>query len=113
MLCNRSIASAKTHVANLAFAKVFEHAVGPITIGISMFKPLFACDDNHQRMLRRRYDSTLLLSAKARVNIGTPIVDTAGFKSVGHGRRSLIRANAAIAAPSMSVPHPRGSQGGQ
>jgi hypothetical protein len=46
MLCNRSIASA--HVANLAFAKVFEHAVGPITVCISMFKPLFACDDNHE-----------------------------------------------------------------
>src|SRR5262249_31781057 len=98
MLCDRSIASAKPHVANLTFAKVFEHAVGPITVCISMFKPLFACDDNHYRMLRRRYDPPLLLSAKARVNIGTPIVNAAGFKSVGHGRRSLIRANVAIAA---------------
>jgi hypothetical protein len=35
-------------------------------------------------MLRRRYDSPLLLAAKARVNVEPPIVDAANFKSPVH-----------------------------
>jgi hypothetical protein len=35
VLSDRSIASAKPHVANLPFAEVFEHAIGPVTVRIS------------------------------------------------------------------------------
>jgi hypothetical protein len=80
MLCNRSIASAKTHVANLTFAKVFEHAVSPVAVRIPVFKSLFACDDDHHRVLRGRYDPSLLLAAKARMNVGPSIVNAANSK---------------------------------
>jgi hypothetical protein len=84
MLCNRSVASAKPHIANLVFAEVFENAVSPVAVRIPMFKSLFACDDNYDRVLRRRYDSSLLLATKARVNVDPPIVNAANFKSPGH-----------------------------
>jgi hypothetical protein len=49
-----------------------------------MFKSLFACDDNHDRLLCRRYDSSLLLATKAPVNVDPPIVNAANLKSPGH-----------------------------
>ena len=48
--CYSSIASAKPHIANLAFAEVFENAVSPVAVRIPMFKSLFACDDNYHRL---------------------------------------------------------------
>jgi hypothetical protein len=84
MLCNGSVASAKPHVADLAFAEVFENAVRPIAVRIPVFKSLFACDDNYHRVSRRRYDSSLLLATKARVNVNPPIVNAANLKSPGH-----------------------------
>ena len=76
MLCNGSIASAKAHVADLTFPEVFENAVSAVAVRIPMFKPLVACDNDYQRMLRRRNDPSLLLAAKARVNIA-PSIDAA------------------------------------
>jgi hypothetical protein len=89
MLCNRSIASAKSHVANLAFAKVFENPVTPVAVRIPMFESLFACDDNYHRVLRRCYDPSLLLAAKARVNVDPSIVNAANLKTPGHFAGSL------------------------
>jgi hypothetical protein len=84
MLCNRSIASAKPHVANLAFAEVFENAVSPVAVRIPVFKSLFARDDDYHRVLRRRYDPSLLLAAKVRMNVDPSIVNAANLKSPGH-----------------------------
>jgi hypothetical protein len=64
MLCNCSIASAKPHVADLAFAEVFENAISPVAV--------------------RRYDPSLLLAAKARMNVDPSIVNAANLKSPGH-----------------------------
>ena len=85
--CNGSVASAKPHVADLAFAEVFENAVRPIAVRIPVFKSLFACDDNHHRMLRRRYDPSLSLSIEAGVNVEPPIVNAAHLNSPAHHRR--------------------------
>src|SRR5215813_11684725 len=86
MLSDGPIASTKPHITHLAFTEIFEHAIGPVTVRISMFQSLFACDDNHQRMLRRRYDPALLLPTKARMNVGPPIVNAANLKSPAHHR---------------------------
>jgi hypothetical protein len=55
--------------------------VSPVAIRIPVFQSLFACDDDYQRVLCGRYDPSLVLSAKARVNIDVPIVDTTNLKS--------------------------------
>jgi hypothetical protein len=81
---NRSIASAKPHVAKLAFAEVFENAISPVAVRIPVFKSLFACDDDYHRVIRRRYDPSLLLAAKARMNVDPSIVNAANLKSPGH-----------------------------
>jgi hypothetical protein len=65
MFCNCSIASAKAHVADLTFPEVFENAVSAVAVRIPMFQSLFARDDNNQRVLRRRYDPSLLLAAES------------------------------------------------
>jgi hypothetical protein len=49
-----------------------------------MFESLFARDDDHQGVLRRRYDPSLLLPAKARVNIAPSIVNASNLKSPSH-----------------------------
>ena len=80
MLCNRSVANAKAHIANLALAEIFEHAIRAVTIGIPVFEALFTCDDNHQRMARKRYDTALLLPAKACVNVEPPVVNATNLE---------------------------------
>lgn len=60
---------AKPHVAKLTFAEVFENAIGPIAVRIPVFKSLFACDDDCHWVIRRRYDPSLLLADKARMNV--------------------------------------------
>jgi hypothetical protein len=53
-------------------------------------KSRLACDDNYQRMLRRRNDPSLLLAAKARMNIAPPVVNAANLKSPGHLPRLIL-----------------------
>ena len=84
MLRDRSIASAQAHVADLALTEIFEHAIIAVTIRVPVFEALFTCNDNDQRMVRRRYDAALLLAAEACVNVKPPIVDTTNLKSPGH-----------------------------
>src|SRR5262245_35241891 len=84
MLRNCCVTSAKAHVADLAFAEVFEDAVSPIAVGVPMLESFFACDDDYQWVLCRRNNSSLLLSAKARVNVEPPIVNAANLKAPGH-----------------------------
>jgi hypothetical protein len=84
MLSDCSIASAKPHVANLAFAKIFENAIGAIAVRISVLKSLFARDDNDQRMLGRCYNPSLLLPAKARMNVDPPIINAANLETPTH-----------------------------
>ena len=55
-----------------------------MAISISVIKTLFPCDDNDHRMLRRRYDSTLLLAAILRVDVSTTIINTTNLKSPTH-----------------------------
>jgi hypothetical protein len=45
-----AIALLHLHVADLAFAKIFERAVIACSVGISVFKALFAGNDDDQRM---------------------------------------------------------------
>src|SRR5262245_2758081 len=84
MLCNCSIARAQAHIADLTFSEVFENTVSAAAVRIPMLKALFACDDNYQRVLRRGYDTSLLLPAKARMNVEPPIVNSANLKSPSH-----------------------------
>jgi hypothetical protein len=58
---NREIASLQNHIADLTLAKILKHAIlaGPIVIAVC--KTLFACNDNHKRVLKRRDDSSLPL----------------------------------------------------
>src|SRR5262245_44845759 len=65
MLCNCSIARAQAHITDLTFSEVFENTVSAVAVRIPMLKALFACDDNYQRVLRRGYNTSLLLPAKA------------------------------------------------
>jgi len=73
-------------MTHLPFTEIFEHAIGAVTVSISVLKSLFACDDNHHRMLRRRYDPSLSLSIEAGVNVEPPIVNAAHLKSPAHHR---------------------------
>src|SRR5262245_2468471 len=91
MLCNCSIARAKAHVADLTFPEVFENTVSAVAVRIPMLKSLFACDDNYQRVLRRGYDTSLLLPAKARMNVEPPIVNSANLKSPSHLPSPILR----------------------
>jgi hypothetical protein len=84
MLSDAPIASTEPHITHLAFTEIFEYAIGAVTVSISVLKSLFACDDNHHRMLRRRYDAALLLSTEAGVNVEPPIVNAANLKSPAH-----------------------------
>src|SRR5262245_23745514 len=91
MLCNCSIARAQAHIADLTFSEVFENTVSAVAVRIAMLKSLFACDDNYQRVLRRGYDSSLLLPAKARMNVEPPIVNSANLKSPSHLPSPILR----------------------
>jgi hypothetical protein len=59
-------------------------AFSPIAVGVPMLESFFACDDDYQWVLCRRNNSSLLLSAKARVNVEPPIVNAANLKAPGH-----------------------------
>jgi hypothetical protein len=84
MFRNCFIAGAKAHVADLAFPEVLENTVRPVSVRVSVLESLFARYDDHQGVFGRRYDSSLLLPAKARVNIEPPIVHSANFESPRH-----------------------------
>jgi hypothetical protein len=45
------VASVKRHVADLAFSKIFKHAVIASSIGIAVFKTFLAGDDDYERVL--------------------------------------------------------------
>jgi hypothetical protein len=49
-----------------------------------VFEPLFACDDDYQRVLRRRYYPALLLPAESRADIRSSVVDSANLKFPTH-----------------------------
>jgi hypothetical protein len=78
------ITSTEPHVADLPLAEIFKHSVGSVTVGVPVLKSFFACNYDDQRMLCGRYDTTLLLPTKARVDISAPIVDAANLKTPAH-----------------------------
>ena len=84
MVRDRFIAGSQRHVADLAFAEVFEHSVSPCPVGIPVFKPFLAGNDNHKVVLCRRDDPALLLAPKARVNIPSAIVNLPALKAPAH-----------------------------
>jgi hypothetical protein len=91
----------------VAFTKVFENPVTAVAVRITMFESLFACDDNYHRVLRRRYDPSLLLAAKACVNVDPSIVNAANLKSPCHFADSLfcaiVRLGHSVFAPPAAI----------
>lgn len=81
---NAQVTFIHLHVANLAFAEVFETPVdGPVVV-ITVFEAFVAGDYYDQVVLRRRDDAALLLSSEGRMDAGSPVVDAAFFKSPRH-----------------------------
>jgi hypothetical protein len=66
------------------YSKIFKGTIGPVTVRISVLKALLAGDDDHERVLRGRYDSALLLAAKAYMDIAPPIVHAANLEAPTH-----------------------------
>lgn len=81
---NSLVAGTNGHVADLAFAEVFKHSIGTPPVSIAVFKAFFARNDNNQSMLGRRDDPALLLPPERRVNVSTPIINTAALKAPTH-----------------------------
>jgi hypothetical protein len=79
-----AVATLKLHVTDLSFTKVLKDAVRPVTIRIAVLKPLFTSDNNYYGVIRWRNNSTLLLAAKSRVDIGSAVVNPANLKTPGH-----------------------------
>ncbi len=84
VLSDGAITRSNLHVANLAFAKILERAVGSVTIGIAVLQSFIASDDNHHRVLDRRDDPALLLTAEARVNVCAPVINAPNLKTPTH-----------------------------
>jgi hypothetical protein len=68
----------------LALAKIFECPIGSLPVGITMRKALFASNDDDERILRRCDNSALLLATEFSVDVSSPIVDFAFFKTPAH-----------------------------
>ncbi|MBB3234408.1 hypothetical protein FHS20_001248 [Phyllobacterium endophyticum] len=84
MFSNCLVAGSHRHVANLTFSEVFKYPFGLPTIGVSVFCPFFAGNDDNQGMQRGRDDAALLLTAKTRMNVFAPIVNPTALKAPTH-----------------------------
>ena len=63
------------HVTDLAFSKIFEDTIITGAVSIAVFKTFLAGDDDHERVLRWRNNSALLLTAEFGVVVGATAVD--------------------------------------
>ena len=78
-----AVPARQLHVTDLAFPEILKHPVRAAAIRVAVFKPLFTCYDDHERMLSGRDDAALLLPTKSRVNVGSTVIYAAAFEAPG------------------------------
>jgi len=84
MGCDGEVASLHHHVADLAISEIFEYTIIAGAVSITVFKTFLACDNNHERVLRRSDNATLLLAAEFGVDIGAAVIDLSFLKAPAH-----------------------------
>ena len=63
------ISALHDHVADLSLAEILKNAIVASAVRITVFESFLTSDNNHERVLRWRYDAALLLTAVLRMNI--------------------------------------------
>lgn len=84
MVGDGAIAPHHRHVAFLAFAIIFKHAIVPPSVSIAVVETGFTGHDDDQVMAGGRNDAALLLPLKPRVDISAACVGAPWFKSPSH-----------------------------
>lgn len=80
MLENRFVARSECHVAHLPFAEIFKDAVRAIPVIVTVLSPTFSSDQDDDGVISRCDYPSLLLTAKAGVDIVATMIRSANFK---------------------------------